>query len=210
MQAARGTPVGPTTRRRLVFALVALTAYAVDQVSKLLAVDRLEGRPDVRVLGDVLQLHLTYNPGAAFSTGTGLTPFISVVAIVAAMAVLYYARRIGSSTWAVALGLLLAGITGNLTDRLLRDPGPMRGHVVDFLQLPNWPIFNIADICINVAAGLIVLQAVRGIGLDGTRDADREPDDAGAVDDAVDVPTDTAATAAASDHTDDTSKKGAE
>ena len=169
MQAARGTPVGPSVRRRLVFVLVAVVAYAVDQVSKLLAVDRLEGRPDVRVVGDLLQLNLAYNPGAAFSTGTGLTPLITVVAIVAALAVLFYARRVGSATWAVALGLLLAGITGNLTDRLLREPGPMRGHVVDFLQLPNWPIFNIADICINVAAGLIILQAVRGIGLDGTR-----------------------------------------
>jgi len=181
MQAARGTPVGPSVRRRLVFVLVALVAYAVDQVSKLLAVDRLEGRPDVRVVGDLLQLDLTYNPGAAFSTGTGLTPLITVVAIVAALAVLFYARRVGSATWAVALGLLLAGIIGNLTDRLLREPGPMRGHVVDFLELPNWPIFNVADICINVAAGLIILQAVRGIGLDGTRtdeqvDADADAD----------------------------------
>ncbi len=196
MQAARGTPVGPTTRRRLVFASVALTAYAVDQVSKLLAVDRLEGRPDVRVIGDVLQLHLAYNPGAAFSTGTGLTPLITVVAIVASLAVLHYARRIGSTTWAVALGLLLAGITGNLTDRLLRDPGPMRGHVVDFLKLPNWPIFNTADIWINIAAGLIVLQAVRGIGLDGRRDADRQDE--------------TAADDTTAHQTDDPIEKGAE
>jgi signal peptidase II len=168
---------------RLLFALVVLAAYAADQVSKLLAVDRLEGQPDVHVVGDVLQLHLTYNPGAAFSTGTGLTPLITSIAVVAALAVLYYARRIGSTTWAVALGLLLAGITGNLTDRLLREPGPMRGHVVDFLQLPNWPIFNVADICINVAAGLIVLQAIRGVSLDGTRgvtpsDTDTEATDA--------------------------------
>lgn len=172
MQAARGTPVGPTTRRRLVFVVVATVAYAVDQVTKILAESRLEGRPDVRVVGDLLQLHLTYNPGAAFSTGTGLTPLITVVAIVATGAVLFYARRIGTALWAVALGLLLAGIAGNLTDRLLREPGPMRGHVVDFLQLPNWPVFNIADVCINVAAGLIILQALRGVRLDGTRDAD--------------------------------------
>lgn len=172
MQAARGTSVGPTTRRRVLFALVAVAAYATDQVSKLLAVDRLEGRPDVHVVGELLQLHLTYNPGAAFSTGTGLTPVITVVAILATAAVLYYARRIGSAAWAVALGLLLAGITGNLTDRLLRDPAPMKGHVVDFLQLPHWPVFNVADVCINVAAGLIILQALRGVRLDGSRDAD--------------------------------------
>jgi signal peptidase II len=213
MQAARGTPVGPSVRRRLVFGLVALAAYAVDQVSKLLAVDRLEGRSDVHVLGDLLQLHLTYNPGAAFSTGTNLTPAITVVAVLAALAVLYYARRIGSATWAVALGLLLAGITGNLTDRLLREPGPMRGHVVDFLQLPHWPIFNVADICINVAAGLVILQAVRGIGLDGTRtdaeivatDETAEFDDA---DDVEDAETDTETEMAT--ETTKTTRKGVE
>jgi signal peptidase II len=169
MQAARGTPVGPSTRLRVIFTGVALTAYAVDQVSKLVAVARLEDRPDVRVLGDVLQLHLTYNPGAAFSTGTGLTPVITAIAILATATVLWFARSIGSALWATALGLLLAGITGNLTDRILRDPSPLRGHVVDFLQLPHWPIFNVADICINVAAGLIIIQAVRGVRLDGTR-----------------------------------------
>ncbi|WP_148614703.1 signal peptidase II [Nocardioides rubriscoriae] len=195
MQAARGTPVGPSVRLRLLVVVVAAAAYVVDQVSKALAVDRLEGRPDVRVLGDVLQLHLTYNPGAAFSTGTGLTPVITTIAMVATLAVLYYARRVGSATWGVALALLLAGITGNLTDRLLREPGPMRGHVVDFLQLPNWPVFNVADICINVAAGLIVLQAIRGVALDGTRGG-ATPDESADVDDVADGSTRT------SDHTD--------
>ena len=190
MQAARGTPVGPTSRRRLLFVLVAVAAYAVDQVTKVLAVERLEGRPDVQVVGEVLQLHLTYNPGAAFSTGTGLTPLITVVAMVAAVVVLFYARRLGTATWAVALGFLLAGITGNLTDRLLREPGPMRGHVVDFLQLPNWPIFNVADICINVAAGLIILQAVRGVRLDGSRDSE-QTDETDPTTDEVDEPADT-------------------
>ena len=199
MQAARGTSVGPSARRRLLFALIALAAYAVDQASKLLAVERLEGRPDVQVLGEVLQLHLTYNPGAAFSTGTGLTPLISTVAIVATLAVLWSARRIGTTTWAIALGLLLAGITGNLTDRLFRDPGPLRGHVVDFLQLPNWPIFNFADIFINVAAGLIVVQAFRGVRIDGTRpdhdEADPVDDDGSTADsaDRVDAAQDPAA-----------------
>ncbi|MDO9458343.1 signal peptidase II [Nocardioides sp.] len=208
MQAARGTPVGPSLRRRLLFAAIALAAYAVDQVSKLLAVERLEGQPDVHVIGDVLQLHLTYNPGAAFSTGTGLTPLITAVAIGATLAVLWYSRRIGSATWAVALGLLLAGITGNLTDRLLRDPSPLRGHVVDFLQLPNWPIFNVADICINVAAALIVIQALRGIRLDGTRaDADTAAEVAGAEADRTDAdPTD----ADRADRTDDVLRERSE
>ena len=82
---------------------------------------------------------------------------------------LWLSRRLGSRLWAVALGLLLAGVGGNLTDRLLREPGPLRGHVIDFLMLPHWPIFNVADMCINVAAGLILIQAFRGIRIDGTR-----------------------------------------
>ena len=85
--------------------------------------------------------------------------------------VLVVARRVGSVAWAVALGLLLAGVAGNLTDRVLREPGVLRGHVIDFLQLPNWPVFNLADISINVAAGLIILQAFRGISVDGRRHA---------------------------------------
>ena len=89
--------------------------------------------------------------------------------------VLWLSRRLGSTVWAVAFGLLLAGICGNLTDRLLREPGPLRGHVVDFLMLPHWPIFNVADMCINVAAALILVQAFRGIRLDGTRAAERRP-----------------------------------
>ncbi len=191
MQAARGTsvepggstgevaePGEPTTARRAriwaLFAVVAVVLYAADVVTKILAVDRLTGRSDVRVVGDLLQLHLTRNPGAAFSTGTEFTLVLSVIAIAAVAAVVYFGRRVGTRTWAWALGLLLAGVCGNLTDRILREPGPLRGHVVDFLMVPHWPVFNIADICINVAAGLILLQAVRGIGVDGTRAAARE------------------------------------
>ncbi len=192
MQAARGAsltgdqtdPAHPDPRRRLfaVFAAVALTAYAVDIVTKILAVELLSDRPDVQLVGDLLQLHLTRNPGAAFSTGTAYTEVFSVVAIVAVLVVLYLARRVGSAGWAFAFGLLLAGVGGNLTDRLVRSPGPLRGHVIDFFMLPHWPIFNVADICIDVAAGLILLQVYRGIHIDGTRVArdddrgDRHPD----------------------------------
>ena len=152
------------------FALVAITVYAVDVVSKILAVDRLTDRPDVQIIGDFLVLHLVRNPGAAFSTGTGYTQIFSCLAIAAVVVILVLARRIGSLGWAFALGFLLAGVAGNLTDRLLREPAPLRGHVIDFFMLPHWPVFNVADICINLAAGLIVLQAVRGIAVDGTRE----------------------------------------
>ncbi|GAB3265454.1 signal peptidase II [Nocardioides dilutus] len=179
MQAARGTSLSPDSaeapsvlaRRPHVtlFALVAALLYAVDQVTKRLAVEHLTGQPDKPLVGDLLQLHLTRNPGAAFSTGTAFTEVLTVVAIVAVGVVLWLSRRLGSRAWAVAMGLLLAGVGGNLTDRMLREPGPFRGHVIDFLMLPNWPIFNVADMCINVAAGLVLVQAFRGVRLDGSR-----------------------------------------
>ena len=190
MQAARGTPLtgdqsdpapsdpapsdpAPSRRPRhrllALFAVVALTAYAVDVLSKILAVEKLSGRPDVQLVGDLFQLHLVRNPGAAFSTGTAYTEVFSVVAILAVLVVLFLARRIGSAGWAFALGLLLAGVAGNLTDRLVRAPGPLRGHVIDFFMLPHWPVFNVADICIDVAAVLILVQVYRGVRMDGTR-----------------------------------------
>ena len=157
--------------------MVAVAAYAIDLVTKTLAVARLSDGEDVELLGSWLVLHLTRNPGAAFSTGTEFTEVLSCVAIVAVGVVLWLSRRLRSAIWGVALGLLLAGVSGNLTDRLLREPAPLRGHVIDFLMLPNWPIFNVADMCINVAAGLILVQAFRGVRLDGSRVATESSDD---------------------------------
>lgn len=156
-------------RPRLLLVGIALAAYALDVSTKVLAVAKLEGRPDVPVVGDLLVLHLTRNPGAAFSTGTEFTAVLSCVAIIAVVAICVAAVRVRSTGWAVALGVLLAGVAGNLTDRLVRSPGPLRGHVVDFLMLPNWPVFNVADMCINLAAGIIIVLAFRGVRLDGTR-----------------------------------------
>ena len=96
--------------------------------------------------------------------------------------VLVVSRKVVDRVWAFGLGAILAGITGNLTDRMVREPEPFRGHVIDFLQLPNWPIFNIADIAINVGAALILLQVVRGIRMDGTRHEPDGPDDPDEVD----------------------------
>jgi signal peptidase II len=149
---------------------VAVVALALDTAGKELAVHRLAGRPPVHVVGDLLELTFARNPGAAFSTGTSYTPVITGVAIVAALVVCWFAWRVRSTGWAWAFGLLLAGILGNLADRMLRSPGPFRGHVVDFIALPHWPVFNIADMCINVAAALILLLALLGVHLDGSRD----------------------------------------
>jgi len=175
MQAARGTSVDeqpPGTRRihsgyLLAFAATAVTVLALDQGAKYLAVRFLVPEQPVPVFGKLLQLYLIRNPGAAFSAGTGLTVVFSSLAIVAALVVIYLARRLGSGLWAVGLGLLLGGVLGNLTDRIFRAPGVMEGHVVDFLQLPHWPIFNVADMSIDVAAAVIVIQAFRGISIAG-------------------------------------------
>jgi signal peptidase II len=179
MQAARGAslttsdtspPRTPRSRRHLALFLgVACATYMLDVLTKVLAVEKLSGRPPVEVLGTLLQLNLARNPGAAFSTGTSYTVVLSCIAFAAVFTVLWYSRRLASPLWAIGLGCLLGGVMGNLTDRIFREPGFMRGHVVDFLQLPNWPVFNVADICINVAAGIIILQAVRGVSIAGER-----------------------------------------
>ena len=126
-------------------------------------------RRPVRLLGGLLTLRLIRNPGAAFSQGERFTAVIACFAIAVLVFVLVrLVPRIGHVGWAVALGLLCAGVAGNLIDRLFRAPGVLRGHVVDFLQLPHWPIFNVADICIDAAAVLIVVLAVvKNVGIDG-------------------------------------------
>jgi signal peptidase II len=162
-----------------VFGAVAALTWTIDVVSKVVAVDRLTGQPPVELVGEYFSLYLARNPGAAFSTGTSFTLALSVVAIAATVAVIWVARRLGSLGWALGLGFLLGGVTGNLTDRLFRSPGPLRGHVVDFFMFPNFPVFNVADICINVAAAFIVVQALRGVRVDGLRHVDTERPQAG-------------------------------
>lgn len=185
MQAARRASLNPSdttiptsgpagrprarTRALVVFASIAAAGYALDVVSKVLAVQHLTDRAPVHVVGDLLTLYLARNPGAAFSTGTSYTLVLTCVAVAAVFGVLWVSRRLRSTGWAVGLGFLLAGVLGNLTDRIFRSPGVFRGHVVDFVQLPNWPIFNVADICINIAAGVIILQALRGVSVNGAR-----------------------------------------
>jgi signal peptidase II len=159
------------SNRRLTFAVavIAVLVLIADQGSKLLAVHQLPGRGRVDLVGSLFGLQLTRNAGAAFSTATGATWVLTLIAIAVVVVIIRFARRLGSRGWTVALGLLLGGALGNLTDRLFREPGFMRGHVVDFLEFPHWPIFNLADSCIVVAACLIGLLSVRGIGIDGQR-----------------------------------------
>jgi signal peptidase II len=166
--AAMVSPSPGRSATRLAF-VVAGVALALDVVSKHLAVRELTGRAPVEVVGELFRLQLVRNPGAAFSAGASLTPMISVVALVAVVVVAYFALRVRHRGWAIALGLLLAGVAGNLVDRVFRAPGPFRGRVVDFFSLPHWPVFNVADICIDLAGALFVVLLLRGIRLDGAR-----------------------------------------
>ena len=115
-----------------------------------------------------------------FSLGTGSTWLLTVVAVVVLVVIVRFSRRLGSLGWAWAFGLLLGGALGNLTDRLVREPGFGRGHVVDFIDYHDLFIGNVADIAIVAAAVLIALLALRGIGVDGRREGDargdREPE----------------------------------
>ncbi|WP_432541205.1 signal peptidase II [Kineococcus sp. SYSU DK002] len=171
MSKAENVPQRP--RRALWTVVVWAVVYALDQITKVLAVANLEPATAEPFLGDFLQFYLIRNPGAAFSFATGATWVFTVLAAAVVVVVVRMSRRLRSLPWALAFGFLLAGATGNLTDRLLREPGFARGHVVDFLMLPNWPIFNVADSSICVAAVFIAVLALRGVGLDGVRERDR-------------------------------------
>jgi signal peptidase II len=168
----------PRPRRIGVLVLVALVALVLDLVTKIIVVARLEERSSVELLGGLLTLRVTRNSGAAFSIGTGMTIGFTLIAAGVVIAILRTARNLRSLPWAVSLGLLLGGATGNLADRLLRAPAPLKGHVVDWIELPYWPVFNLADSAIVCGGILAVLLAARGLQLDGTRVPGSGPDPA--------------------------------
>jgi lipoprotein signal peptidase len=160
---------------------VAVFVLAADIVSKVIVVATLSDRhclvgsyvpspPPVRLLGGVLTLCESRNPGAAFGIGgTSTTIVFTAIAVGVIIFIVRTARQIHSLPWAIALGLLLGGAMGNLTDRIFRSPGPLRGWVVDWIQLPHWPVFNLADSAITCGAVLMVLLAAQGRRLDGSR-----------------------------------------
>ncbi|MFI2104685.1 signal peptidase II [Isoptericola sp. NPDC019693] len=169
-------PVSAERRRRLItwtFVLAAVVLL-VDQLTKWWAESALVWGDDPKpLIGELLQLRLIYNPGAALSIATGMTWILTIVVVVVVVVIVRAIRRIGSTGWAVALGLLLGGALGNLGDRFFREPGFARGHVVDFIDYGVF-VGNVADIAIVAAAVLIVILSFRGIGLDGRRHVDDE------------------------------------
>ncbi len=146
---------------QLLFTL-ALFIWALDFLTKNWAIDQLSSTPR-KVIGSLLQLTLVRNPGAAFSMATGFTIIFTSISIAVAIFIVRTAHRISSRAWVVVAGLVLGGVLGNLTDRIFREPGFLYGHVIDWIELPHWPVFNIADSAIFIAAGIAILLTVRNI-----------------------------------------------
>lgn len=170
LQAAGGTALNARAATRGVLSAkaawalglgIAAVGYGSDLVTKQLALAHLDPSNPPVLLGGLLRLQLIRNPGAAFSMGEDFTIVLTIIALGALVGVLVFAMpRARHRGWVVGFGLLLAGIMGNLTDRLFRPPAPLHGHVIDFLQLPNFAIFNVADMCITFAAITIVWLVV--------------------------------------------------
>ena len=142
---------------------IAWAIWLLDFATKSWALNTLDSRNPVKLIGNFLQLTLYKNSGAAFSLAQGATIIFTFFAISVVAAIAYYSIKITSFGWSIVLGLALGGILGNLTDRIFRAPGFFTGHVIDWIQLPNWPVFNLADSAIVVAASIAVILSIRNI-----------------------------------------------
>ncbi|WP_291414072.1 signal peptidase II [Actinophytocola sp.] len=170
-------------RRGWLFAVVAPVVLVADIITKILAIAALAGEPPARVLGGLVYLQIVRNPGAAFGMATGMTWLLTCVALAVVVAIIWIMPKLRSVGWAIGLALVLAGALGNLIDRFFREPGPLRGHVVDFVSVfqPNgdfFPVFNIADSAIVCGGILIVLMALLGRDYDGRLTKDKAADKA--------------------------------
>ncbi|MFM1965405.1 MAG: hypothetical protein RL134_1130 [Actinomycetota bacterium] len=179
MSDAPDTAEGPGRRLVWVTLAVAAVVILIDQATKAWALAVLQpriaaGEGPIQVVGTWFQLTFVENTGAGFGIGAGFTWLFAIIAVVVAIVIIRTATRLGSMPWAIALGGLLGGAVGNLIDRLTRPPGfgeeyagPGQGYVVDFFQLPNWPVFNVADMAIVGSAILMVILTIRGVEMSG-------------------------------------------
>ena len=148
---------------RLLILAIASPIIFFDRVTKVWAEGNLEfGRPE-EVIGSLLQFNLVYNPGAAFSILTDATWVFTVFATCFTIFVISFAHRIETLPWKIAAGMGLGGAVGNLIDRMINPPAVGQGHVIDFIMIPYWPIFNIADSSMTLAVVLIMLASLRGV-----------------------------------------------
>ncbi|MFJ5548275.1 signal peptidase II [Streptomyces sp. NPDC093225] len=159
----------PKGRRRiLALVVVAVLVYLLDLGSKMLVVAKLEHHAPIEIIGDLLKFEAVRNPGAAFGFGEAFTIIFTLIAATVIVVIARISRKLYSLPWAIALGGLLGGALGNLTDRIFRSPGVFRGAVVDFIAPTHFAVFNLADSAIVCGGILIVLLSFRGIDPDGT------------------------------------------
>ena len=151
-------------RRQPLLLTVAAVVLLLDVVTKVVAVNLLTPGQPVPIIGDTVTWTLVRNSGAAFSMATGYTWMLTLIASAVAVGIIWMGRRLVSTWWAVGLGMILGGAMGNLVDRFFRSPGPLRGHVVDFLSIGWWPVFNVADP--SVVGGAILLVTLSALGFD--------------------------------------------
>ncbi|MFQ5966156.1 MAG: signal peptidase II [Acidimicrobiia bacterium] len=140
--------------------LIAAGVVALDQITKVWASSALADGPVVLVRG-VLALQLNTNTGAAFGFFRGGGSLIAIAAIVAVVLILRISADSVGVLEVTGLGLILGGAIGNLADRVTRGDGLLDGAVVDWIQLPNFPTFNVADAAITIGAVLLILGALR-------------------------------------------------
>ena len=141
----------------------AWTIWLFDFATKTWALTSLSSSEPRKIIGSFLQLTLVHNPGAAFSFATGFTLVFSLLALAVVVAVVYFAPKITSGGWQLCIGLLLGGVLGNLTDRIFREPSFLNGHVIDWIQIPSWPVFNLADSAICIAAFIAFGLSLRNV-----------------------------------------------
>lgn len=165
-----GRPVmRPRSRRRIILLFsVAVLAYLLDLGSKMLVVAKLEHQEPIEIFGDWLRFDAIRNAGAAFGLGEAFTIIFTIIAATVIVVIARLARKLYSLPWAIALGLLLGGALGNLTDRIFRSPGVFEGAVVDFIAPAHFAVFNLADSAIVCGGILIVLLSFKGLDPDGT------------------------------------------
>jgi signal peptidase II len=182
-----GEAEAPAPHRRLrLLLVVAAVVLALDVVTKVIAVKLLVPGQPVPIIGDTVTWTLVRNSGAAFSMATGYTWMLTVIATGVVVGIVWMGRRLVSPWWAIGLGMILGGAMGNLVDRFFRSPGPLQGHVVDFLSIGWWPVFNVADP--SVVGGAILLVTLSALGFDFDTVGRRR---AGDVTDVVDTPSGT-------------------
>ncbi|MEV7235116.1 signal peptidase II [Streptomyces sp. NPDC051020] len=164
----RAETPGKGQRKIMVLFVVAVFAYLLDLISKMIVVAKLEHQQPIEIFGEWLRFDAIRNAGAAFGIGEAFTVIFTVIAATVIVVIARLARKLYSLPWAIALGLLLGGALGNLTDRIFRSPGLFKGAVVDFIAPAHFAVFNLADSAIVCGGILIVILSFKGLDPDGT------------------------------------------